>query len=334
MNFPIFPAGSDMQELDKSHEYYYIVSKDGFFLRKQTALYKALVQVDEIGYLPKQEETLSVRFKPLPWKMLQTIVAFLHAVYAKYNGEGIVILHYSAVRQEWGWVVPPQETDKNGLHVDYKPEDVKLPEGAVLAGTVHSHCSASAFQSGTDSHDENHFDGLHITVGNLDTIPSFHVRFIAHGNTWNFEDISTLVEGFGGEFPSEMMDMVKEKQSAISSGGYDDSYGSLGGSFPEQTKLGLGLSQDSDENKGTSPWQDGHIWDMKRNCWTEPYNCRDDRYEVGSTVVFLNRKWVKRAKGKWVLADDGNPKLSKAEWKALVASARTRRREFAKETEK
>lgn len=40
-------------------------------------------------------------------------------------------------------------------------------EGLLEAGTVHSHCSGGAFQSGVDKSDEARRDGLHLTIGKL-----------------------------------------------------------------------------------------------------------------------------------------------------------------------
>jgi hypothetical protein len=40
-------------------------------------------------------------------------------------------------------------------------------EGLIEAGTVHSHCEAGAFASGTDTDDERARDGLHMTIGKL-----------------------------------------------------------------------------------------------------------------------------------------------------------------------
>jgi hypothetical protein len=41
--------------------------------------------------------------------------------------------------------------------------------GLIEAGTMHSHCNAAAFQSGTDRDDEASRDGLHVTIGKLKT---------------------------------------------------------------------------------------------------------------------------------------------------------------------
>lgn len=321
MNFPIFPSTSDLTELDKKHQYYFLIGKDGYFLRKQTALYNAIVRVDEIAHLPEVDETLTPQFKPLPYVMLQSIVAFLRAVYERFRGEGIVILCYNPTTGRWDWVVPPQETTKNGLSVNYDPKTVEIPAGYVLAGTVHSHCDAGAFQSGTDSHDENHFDGLHITVGNLNTIPSFHIRFIAHGSTWNFEDQGKLVEELEGNFPQGLLDRVKERTFSQAAPSVADQYDERGMLFGEQTAACTGL--------GSQPpllSSSGGIYDRKAQAYVEPYNCKDDAWEVGSTVQYLGRTWVKRAQGKWVLDFADSKGLSKKEWRELREKGKQRAR--------
>ena len=40
-------------------------------------------------------------------------------------------------------------------------------EGLIEAGSVHSHCTSTAFASSTDKNDERNRDGLHLTVGKL-----------------------------------------------------------------------------------------------------------------------------------------------------------------------
>jgi hypothetical protein len=49
--------------------------------------------------------------------------------------------------------------------------------------TAHHHCSASAFQSGTDEANERNQDGLHLTVGRMDAERhDLHARFYLAGN--------------------------------------------------------------------------------------------------------------------------------------------------------
>jgi hypothetical protein len=53
-------------------------------------------------------------------------------------------------------------------------------------GTVHHHCSASAFQSSTDEQNEWNQDGLHITVGRMDQERhDLHARFYLGGNAYD-----------------------------------------------------------------------------------------------------------------------------------------------------
>lgn len=52
-------------------------------------------------------------------------------------------------------------------------------------GTVHHHCSASAFQSSTDEQNEWNQDGLHLTVGKMDgERHDLHARFYLGGNCY------------------------------------------------------------------------------------------------------------------------------------------------------
>ena len=53
-------------------------------------------------------------------------------------------------------------------------------------GTVHHHCSASAFQSSTDEQNEWNQDGLHITVGKMDQdVHDLHARLYLDGNCFD-----------------------------------------------------------------------------------------------------------------------------------------------------
>lgn len=85
------------------------------------------------------------------------------------------------------WAFP----QKGGTGMTTKEEDneqAKLQRAAIgpewLAfGTVHHHCSASAFQSGTDQLDEKAVDGLHITIGHLgQPLYDVHARMYIKGH--------------------------------------------------------------------------------------------------------------------------------------------------------
>jgi hypothetical protein len=80
-------------------------------------------------------------------------------------------------------------------------------EGWMPFGTVHHHCAAGAFQSGTDEHDETRQDGLHITVGKLNEKKyDIHCRFYISGNRFD-PDMSLFWEV--GDITSEVPEWAR-----------------------------------------------------------------------------------------------------------------------------
>jgi hypothetical protein len=66
-----------------------------------------------------------------------------------------------------------------------------IQSGYTLGGTIHSHCDFNAFHSGVDDKDETNFNGLHITIGNVDTNFTFACRYIIDTAAFKFyiEDV-------------------------------------------------------------------------------------------------------------------------------------------------
>ena len=81
--------------------------------------------------------------------------------------------------------------------------------------TVHHHCAASAFQSGTDEENERGQDGLHITVGRMDADQhDLHARFYLDGHCFE-PDMSRFWEvepELAQQVPPELLDDVARFQ--------------------------------------------------------------------------------------------------------------------------
>ena len=95
-----------------------------------------------------------------------------------------------------------------------------LKEGFHFFGSIHHHCSSSAFQSSTDYNDEIKINGFHFTIGNLDNdIFSLHGRFVFRGVCYKinlleiFENLDFLnTENIAVDiFPFRWMETLKEK---------------------------------------------------------------------------------------------------------------------------
>jgi restriction endonuclease Mrr len=124
------------------------------------------------------------KFTPAMWN---EVLSFFKWSYLKTHGESQVRLF---VHLEHGWKAWafPQEASC-GLSTKELPDDpntaiqrARFGDDWMLYGTVHHHCDAGAFQSGTDSDNEKTQEGIHITIGDMNKEKySIHSRFYYRG---------------------------------------------------------------------------------------------------------------------------------------------------------
>ncbi len=91
----------------------------------------------------------------------------------------------------------------------------------IAFGTVHHHCRAGAFQSGTDEQDEKDQEGLHITIGSMQKDHyDMHARFYVNKVKFHPVDM-TLFWNIGAELepiiPANVQDIVARHQMTIPS---------------------------------------------------------------------------------------------------------------------
>ena len=112
----------------------------------------------------------------LPRTLWMAIVSFMRWTYQEFSSEAQLRLYYNEITNRWKAVVLPQyiRTGMTSEEIkDHKDRDIiftsTVPQeaGWKPAGTVHHHCSCSAFQSGTDWKDEIDQPGLHLTLGHM-----------------------------------------------------------------------------------------------------------------------------------------------------------------------
>lgn len=123
----------------------------------------------------------------IPFALWSQIVCFMRWSQEKYKEETMITLFYNLEKKEWAAWAFPQEPA--GMSIKLLPdhplyeEDRKLfGTGWLQAGSVHHHCTAGAFQSGTDTTDEKDRDGVHITLGKMDqNIIDTHIRQVFDG---------------------------------------------------------------------------------------------------------------------------------------------------------
>jgi hypothetical protein len=133
------------------------------------------------------------KFTPELWHQ---VLSFFRWTHKEMQSECQVRLYVNLKLGRWGAWAFPQEA-RTGMTA----RELPVPESVVQAkerfaswqsepsddwlyfGTVHHHCSASAFQSSTDEQNEWNQDGLHLTVGKMDAERhDIHARFYLGGN--------------------------------------------------------------------------------------------------------------------------------------------------------
>lgn len=146
---------------------FYVLSKEGLMIHRENAVIKAVLPVDEIGFLQSIKTNIDYKLPKLDCTTFLKSYLFFHIIFKKYTAESILLLTYDFVSNQYQLVCPKQTVNYNYLKYDADPE---LPKNHLLVGTIHSHCSFEAFHSSIDKPDEGILDGLHIVIGNVDKL--------------------------------------------------------------------------------------------------------------------------------------------------------------------
>ena len=121
----------------------------------------------------KGEPALSWKGGKIPMDEWSKILSFFKWSYDETQSETQVRLLYNPEENKWvAWAFPQEHgTGMTTKEIDGELKDKQREQfsGYIVNGTVHHHCSSPAFQSGTDKTDEESQDGLHITIGNLES---------------------------------------------------------------------------------------------------------------------------------------------------------------------
>ena len=109
----------------------------------------------------------------IPRALWESILSFFEWSMEETKSEVMVQLMYHRETGRWDVLVLPQ-AGYQGMTVQLLPDHPnriptyeRLGRGWRPMGSVHHHCTAAAFQSGTDSADEGTKEGVHLTVGGV-----------------------------------------------------------------------------------------------------------------------------------------------------------------------
>lgn len=136
---------------------------------------------------PEAEPTMSWYGGKIPLTLWSQVMAFFEWSQQEFKSEAQVRLYYHPDSKKWGVWAYPQTPDGMATkeienHPDVAQQRAQFPSPWILLGTIHHHCTSLAFQSGTDKHNEETQEGVHITVGKIGSAEyDLHTRLVVKG---------------------------------------------------------------------------------------------------------------------------------------------------------
>ena len=164
-----------------------IISNNKVLRSVDTPLYRGYAQATDINIVTEDKVKFEWKGAKIPWKVWTDIVCFLRWTQEAFKEEAMITLFYHPENRTWAAWAFPQEP--NGMTIRllpdvllYKEDRKQFGAGWIQAGSVHHHCTTSAFQSGPDTADEQDRDGVHVTLGKMtDAVLDTHVRQVFDG---------------------------------------------------------------------------------------------------------------------------------------------------------
>ena len=167
-----------MNELPED-DVFYIIAKEGIFLKKKLGVMESIAPVKNISTLQSVATSAKMHIKKMPAVSFAKVVDFFKKVYEEHRSEAVVLLFYQESSKKYRIIPPHQKVLASSI--DYN-RGISI-DGWTMIGTIHSHAGMSAFHSGTDDSDEDSFDGLHITLGNMNSEDfSVSASIVANGH--------------------------------------------------------------------------------------------------------------------------------------------------------
>ena len=144
----------------------YIITDKGLCLRKNTGIIDAIIPVDSVPILKNVDCYAKLNIPKISVEILCQVISFFKESFFTIFSEAIVLIDYNTQTRQFIITVPKQKV-RSGHAQAY---DIEAQDDDLLRiGTIHSHCNFSAFHSITDVGDESDEDGLHITIGNVNS---------------------------------------------------------------------------------------------------------------------------------------------------------------------
>jgi hypothetical protein len=195
----------------------YVVHEDTLYEEENKGLYVTYKKYK----LPVIEPCPRWTGPKIPFDLWEEMVAWCQVTQNKFKSEALVFLFLDTENEKWhAWYLPQitngmtVKADEN--HEDYTNQRTQFPD--LQFGSLHHHCTSSAFASGVDQEDERNREGLHFTIGDLgQSEHSIHYRFCIEGQCHEGEaheviDYHPSIKAVPEKYREKIhADMIKER---------------------------------------------------------------------------------------------------------------------------
>jgi hypothetical protein len=193
--------GDGYDKLPPPKDPYYVLAREGSFLHKKTQIGTVLVKQPDLpktfGRVGYQGGVFNWEGAKVPKEIISSAHDFFRRIFAKHHAEAEVLITMHNDTRAFRLFVPYQRVNHSGVKSIYEPSHID--RNYTVVGTIHSHCDFTAFHSGTDSGDASDMDGVHFTIGHVDTDKPEIVGMVAmNGKEFHYtkpEDIAEIEWG-------------------------------------------------------------------------------------------------------------------------------------------
>lgn len=191
-------TGQEPLELLDEHRLFFVAAKNSYYINRPGILGPALLPFypPDMKDFPNKNGFLNYKFQKLPPTIMSQALDFFRRTYNRLKTEAEVLIAYNPnLEPNIKLFIPPQRVSHASVNSAFDP--THLGRGWQLIGSMHSHADFNAFHSGTDTNDAAEFDGVHITIGHVNTDKPSWAAMVTQNNTrWDFdiEDIADLKE--------------------------------------------------------------------------------------------------------------------------------------------
>lgn len=184
----VIPMPANGKPPDPGAAPYFLVAKDGIYIRKNMFFGPVTVPIKEIPTLPDvpDKQQITLNFPKFPATMLGQAWSFFRWAWDTHKAEAMLDITWHN-DHGYRFFVPRQVAI--GAGVRCLRNETHFSDGWQHIGTIHSHCNGSAGHSGTDTHDAESHDGIHMTMGRVSANkPDLAVMFAANKFLWHAKD--------------------------------------------------------------------------------------------------------------------------------------------------